>query len=42
MQKMNRDRTNGNKQTIHAASIFVNWIKMYKPGYYKLYSVLVI
>ena len=37
MQRLNRDRANGNKQIINAASIFVNWIlvnwiRMYKPG----------
>ena len=32
MQRLNRDIANGNKQIINATSIFVSWIRMYKPG----------
>lgn len=33
MQRLNSDRANGNKHIIKTASIFVDWIKMYQPGY---------
>ena len=32
MQKLNRDRVIGKKKIINTTSIFLNWIRMHKPG----------